>query len=246
MAEETLKLSIAERQEITLPAENILMTARSCAVVDDTTYGHAGESLKEIKAAQKKLEAKKRSLLDPVNATLRAIRELFQEPERELSEAEGLYKRAMLGYSDAQERKRAEEQRVRDEAARQVRERLEREARERDARAAEHRQAGKEGFAALQEQKADQLRDQAASVVPVIVQREAPRVSGVVERENWYAVVGDKAALCAAIANGEVPLTAFEPNMKFLNNQAKAMKRDLRYPGVTACVDRIMAAAASK
>lgn len=237
-----LNITPAERQEIVHPASVILTSARACVVVDDVGYAEAGEALKGIKAAQKALEIKKRRLLDPVSATLRAIRELFQAPEHELNEAEGLYKRTMLSYSAAQERKRAEEQRVRDEAARKERERLEREAAERDVRAAEHRQAGKEGFATLQETKADQLRDQAASVVPEVVQRQAPRVAGVSERENWYAVVTDKAALVKAIADGTVPLTAFEPNMKFLNNQAKAMRRDLKYPGVSPCMDKIMAA----
>ncbi len=53
-------------------------------------------------------------------------------------------------------------------------------------------------------------------------------------RETWYAEVNDKTQLIKAVANGEVPLMAIEPNMVFLNRQAIALKNEMRYPGVIA------------
>ena len=47
----------------------------------------------------------------------------------------------------------------------------------------------------------------------------------------------DLAALVAAVAAGEVPLAALEPHLPFLNQQARALKDELRYPGVQVVVD---------
>ena len=242
MDRELVNLTPAERQEILHPASVILTSARACTVVDDVGYAEAGDALKGIKAAQKALEIKKRKLLDPVNATLRAIRELFEAPEHELKEAEGLYKRQLLSYEDAQERRRKEEQRLADERAAAERRRLEKEAEETRARAAAAAERGQTNLAERLTAKADLKADAATATVAPVVQIEPPRVSDVVSRENWSAVVTDLKALVAAVAAGTVPLLAIEANMKFLNNQAKAMKKDLPYPGVTAVVEKIMAA----
>lgn len=235
-----------ERKEIVEPATTIVAHARQFKVKDNLDYGLAGERLKGIKTAQKNLEAKKKSLTDPVNATLRAIRNLFAGPEAELATAEGLYKREMLAYSDRLEAARREEQRQAEERARKERERLERQAADDRAKAEAARAAGDTKKAEKLEQRADVRTDTAATVVAPVIPKDAPRVSGIAERENWYAIVLDLKALVDAVAAGTVPITAIEANMKFLNNQAKAMKRDLPYPGVKAAVDRIMAAGTGK
>jgi vacuolar-type H+-ATPase subunit E/Vma4 len=239
---ELITLSAEERKQITEPASTIVAEARDFKVVGTASYEVAAERLKTVKAAQKALEVKKRTLLDPVNATLRAIRNLFAGPEIELETAEGLFKRSMLAYSDEQDRIRRDEQRKADEAAERERKRLEKEARETEERAKAAREAGDIRKAEKLEAKADARTDAAAAVIAPIVQREAPRVGGISERENWYAVVTDLKLLVEAIAAGKVPVSAVEPNMKVLNAQAKSLKRDLTWPGVRAVVDKIMAA----
>jgi hypothetical protein len=239
---ELIVITPEEQKAIREPASAIVAAARAFKVVSGATYEEAGEQLKCVKAAAKALEDKKRTLLNPVNATLKAIRDLFRGPEEELVTAENLFKRSMLGYSEEQEELRRLEQRKADEAAERDRRRLEKEAREAEERAKAARDAGDIKKAEKLEAKADQRTDAAASVVPAVIQREAPRVGGISERENWTAIVTDMPALIAAVAAGTVPLMAIEPNMKFLNNQAKAMKRAMSYPGVRAVVDKIMAA----
>jgi hypothetical protein len=231
-----------ERDRITKAASDFLQTARDFRVVSTVTYEGAADLLKGIKAAQHTLAAKKDALVRPINQALKAARDLFRGPEAALEEAENLYKREMVAYSEEQERIRQEEQRKENERAETERRRLEKEAREAEERARAAREAGNIRQAEKLEAKADQKTDAAATVVAPIVQREAPRVGGIATRENWYAVVVDLKALVTAIAAGTVPVSAIEPNMKVLNAQAKSLKKELNWPGVRAAKDNIIAA----
>jgi tetratricopeptide (TPR) repeat protein len=235
-------ISPEERAAIIQPAQHELSEAQTFAIVEARDYEAAGDRLKAIKGAQKLLEEKKRTLLNPVNATLKAIRDLFREPEETLVVAENLYKRAMIGYQQEQEDLRRAEQKKADEAAERERKRLEKEAREIEERAVAARQAGDIRKAEKLEKKADLKTDTAAAVVAPVIQREPPRVSGVATRENWYALVVDFKALVDAVAAGTVPLSALEPSMKVLNAQAKSLRKEFNWPGVRACRDNIMAA----
>jgi hypothetical protein len=236
-----LNITAEERREITAPAQGILSTARNFKITDDPSYRSASDALKAIKGAAKLLAAKKAPLLDPATAVVKAIRALFAGPEQELEEAERLYKRAMLGYQDEQERIRREQQRKLDEAAAAERRKLEEKAAKEREQAEAARAQGRDSRAAELERRADLRTDAAAAVVAPVVQVEAPRVAGVSTRENWSALVLDKSALIKAVAAGTVPELALEPNMKFLNAQAKVMKRELPYPGVKAVVEKVLA-----
>jgi hypothetical protein len=238
-------VSPAERQEIVAFASPMITAARACEVTTHAGYAKAGTQLKAIKGAQKALEVKKKKVLDPALAAVKAIRELFAGPEAELVQAENLYKRAMIAFDDEQAEIRQAEQRRLDDIARREREKVQAAADKarQDAEAA--RAAGDEKKADRLEAKADAKQDQAHTVVAATAQTEAPRVAGTAVREVWSATVTDLMVLVKAVAAGEVPLFAIEPNLKFLNNQARAMKRELKYPGVTATVEKSLAARSS-
>ena len=51
-------------------------------------------------------------------------------------------------------------------------------------------------------------------------------------RKNYKAEVVDVMALAKAVVAGTVPLQAIEGNSKFLNNQARMLKDDMKFPGV--------------
>lgn len=68
-----------------------------------------------------------------------------------------------------------------------------------------------------------------------------PKVAGILKRDYWSALVEDKLALVKAVASGAVPLAALDPNHAFLNEQARALKDSLRYPGVKAICERSVA-----
>lgn len=239
---EPLNLTPEQRQAITQPALTIVERARALVVNTDEDYQQCGDELKSIKAAQKELAARKATLTDPVNATLRAIRNLFTGPEASLDEAERIYKRGRLTYEQKLEDERKEAQRKLDEAAARERAKAEREAERlrQEAQAAEA--AGNLEKANRLANRADIKQDQAASTVAPTVQKEPPRTAGISTREVWSAVVLSRKELIDAVAAGKVPEMALEPNMKFLNAQARACKKELAYPGVRAVVDKTVAA----
>jgi hypothetical protein len=237
-----LNVTADERKQIAAPAADLLVVAQGFKVVTVEGYEAGAEKLKLIKAAQKALAEKKKSVMDPIRETQKAALALFAEPEAALEQSEGLIKRAMIGFQEEQERQRAEAQRKLDEAAAAERRRQEKAAEEARQKAEAARAAGKDAVADRAEAKAEAAQAAAATVVAPTVQVSTPRVGGISMRENWYAVVTDVAALTKAVAEGTVPQMALEPNMKFLNNQAKALKKELRYPGVSAAMDKGIAA----
>jgi len=246
-----LPLSPEERQQIETAASPLITAARACKIETNQHYSQAAEQLKAIKAAQKNLAAKKKKVRDPIKASLKAVDELFAAPETELEQAEGLYKRAMISFTDAQEEIRRREQARLDKLAQEERERKEAQARKAAADAEAARAAGNEKKAEKLEAKAETLVNTAATIVAPQVQREVPKASGVSQAEYWSAVVVDLEQLVLAVAATiirtmpkdevlkkletmpAVPITALEPCMKFLNNQARMLRKQLQYPGVT-------------
>jgi hypothetical protein len=232
----------ADRDEVTRTASEVVVAAREITVTSQATYTSAATFLKRVKDAQIKLKGKKDGMVRPINQGLKAIRDLFRQPEDELAEAESLVKRQLLGYEAEQEELRREEQRKLDLIAAREREDKERRAREAEEKARAEREAGNARKADQLQAKADLLAEASAAVVAPIVQREPPRIAGIASRETWSAVVLDLKALVKAIAAGEVPTLAVLPNQPFLNTQARALKRELAYPGVRAVVEKGIAA----
>lgn len=123
----------------------------------------------------------------------------------------------IIGWRREQERKRQELQRKLDEEARR------REEEERLAQAV-----------ALE---AEAVISEPIAPPPVVAPSLIPKIQGASIRETWSAEVMDLKALVRAVAAGLVPIQAVSANQVFLNQQARAMKRDLNYPGVRAISD---------
>ena len=69
-------------------------------------------------------------------------------------------------------------------------------------------------------------------MVTPIIAPTVQKLAGISTRITYKATVIDKLALVQACAEGKVPLNAVDVNMPFLNNQARAMKETLTYPGI--------------
>jgi hypothetical protein len=224
-------LELAQKPEVRAivdDARTLLAAAESFSVKNGEQYVDAAVRLKAVKAKQKDLKALREAITKPMNAALDAVRDLFARPEGALKTAETMLKGAMDEYDAAVELKRANAQRALDEEAERQRRKLEQQA----------QKARDKG----QAEKAAQLNERASMVVAPIVQQESPRVSGIARREIWHAEITDFRALVRGVANGEVPLAALDANRTFLNGQARALRAELRYPGVRAVPERNIAA----
>lgn len=206
--------------ELVQETSTALAVAKDFKVTTQDQYIASADKLKAIKALSKKID----ETFDPhIKRAFEAHRALVAEKKQHqqpLIEAEGYVKRAVLGYQQEQERIRREAEAKAQEEARKERERLEAQA----ARAAEKGKA----------EKAAAIEAAAAAVVTPVIAPSIPKIAGLSTRTTYRAEVTSKLDLVKAVAAGSVPLNALDPNMTFLNNQARVLKEDLVYPGVRA------------
>ena len=204
--------------ELVQETSNALAVAKDFKVTTNEQYVGSAEKLKAIKALAKKID----EVFDPhIKRAFDNHRALVAEKKQHmqpLEDAERLVKKAVLGFQLDQERIRREAEARAQEEARREREKLE-------AQAAKLEAKGKAEQAAAKLAAAD-------AVVAPIIAPSVPKVSGISTRVTYKAVVFDKMALVKAVAAGSVPLNALDANMPFLNNQARAMKETMAYPGV--------------
>jgi hypothetical protein len=211
-----------EVRELAEQTDQLLQIASSYRVTTAAEYTAAGEELKKVKAAAKRLDEIRKSMTKPLDAAKRAIMDFFREPETKLQRAESDIKRAMIAYSEEQERIRREEQRKAEEAARKEREKLE-------AQAAKAAAAGKI-------ERAEQLEQRAATVVAPVIQREAPKVTGLATREVWKFEIIDASAL---------PREYLTVDEKKIGAVVRALKGDTNIPGVRVWAEKSLAAGAA-
>lgn len=220
-----------EVKALTQQASTLLLNVEAFSVVTSDQYLEAGELLKRVKAHQRDIAAVKDGIVKPLNAGLKAVRDLFRVPESKIDRAEETLKHAMGAYRDEQDRLREHAQRAADEEARREQQRLEQQA----TRAA----------AKGQHDKALELSDRAAMIVAPVVVTDTPHVAGVSARDLWSAQVLDLRTLVQAVAAGTAPMACIEANQKFLNSQARSLKGELSYPGVRAVRATSMASGAA-
>jgi len=164
-------------------------------------YLEAADRLKQVKAAQKKLDETRTAITGPMNAALKAVGNLFRLPGDRLARAERAIKDKLTGYSAEQDRLRREEQAKADAAARAEQERL----------AALARKAVESGRTAA----AERHTERAAAVVAPVIHREAPKVAGVVGREVWNFKVENPALVPREfLMVDESKIRAYVRNMK--------------------------------
>lgn len=141
-----------DQQAILQGASHALAEAQGIVIDSNLMYEEAAGTLATIKGSIKQIEEAKESLLKPVRAIDRAIRDLFDPALNARKEAESTIKRSMLTYTADQERQQQEDRRQAEDAARREREKLEAQAAaeraKAEAEAAEKRRQAEEAAAA--------------------------------------------------------------------------------------------------
>lgn len=178
-------------------------------IADATMYAAGGEKLKELSAAEKRIEDMRKSLKAPILAAGKAIDAFFNAPLDRIASARNSIKRSLLTYQQEEERKRREIEARAQEEARKAAEKLQKQA---DAAAAK----GKT-------EKAEALQQAAASVVAPIIAPTVQKLAGVSNRLTWHYEVTDSAQL---------PREWLMPDDKKLGAYVRAMKGETNIPGL--------------
>lgn len=230
-------LAAPNQDEILRPAQAALAMVRDYQIVDDESYGLAGEELKAIKAKGKALEEKRTAITGPLNAALKAVNDLFRPPTKALEEAEGLVKGKMIAYSEEQARLVREAQAAAAKAAREAAERAAQEAAERTAES---------GHEAQDEVAEHALQAAVQAAVAVAYIPPSPKVSGISKvRETVKVRITDKAAFLAHVAQVPAYADLVDVNESRLNALAKALGAGFSMPGTETYTEKTIAARAA-
>lgn len=208
-----------------------LARAEAFVITTPEQYEAAVAELQVIKGKFKEVEGSRKELKKPLDEAVKKLQDFFRSPLDFLTKAESILKRKILDYQQEQERLRREEQARLDEQARKEQQKLAAQAHRAEA-------AGKT-------EKAEVLQQRAATVVAPIAQTSAPRVTGLSTRKVYSVEITDIKALCKAVADGRVPASYVEANLKVLNAQARTLKTEFVCDGVKVIEGDSLAASAA-
>lgn len=260
-------MDVPQTAVIEKEAQSALTVAKDFKIVSNEHYTVAAERLKTLKGLMKQVA----DTFDPI---IRKAHDAHKEAvaqrkkhEQPLIEAEGIYKRSMLMYTQEQERQRQEQERKAREAAEREQAKLREQAAAAEAKAKAEserlRKEAEEAAAAGRAEeaaklaakaqtaedkgaaKAEGLKDRADLVPTPVIASNTPVVSGISTRKTYAAKVTDKMALIKAVAEGRAPDNVLEANQTVLNALARSMKEGFSYPGVELVTETGIASKAS-
>lgn len=218
--------------------------AQSLQVTDSESCVNASHLLRSVKQLRAQVQAFFQPHIEAAMETKRkaeaarkALADERDKMEAPLVNAEGMLKRSLLAYEQAQEAARmAEEQRLQAEAQAQAEAatlayaaRLE----------AEANATGDQGML----QEAQDILAQPIEAPAVSVSSQVPKVQGVTFRDHWEAHPSvNLKELAAAVGRGEAPETFLTANLTAINQYARATQGCAQVPGVKFWNNRTIAA----
>lgn len=242
-----------------LKAKDARENAAMFKVDSDRMFEFAAEDLKKIKGLQKEVEAKRKSIIDPLNQSIKTINELFKAPKSYLEDAEDFLKDNMACYIQAQEAEREAQKATLEKEKEEEKARLLQLACEMSEEAADLKEqietlkqngSSQDEIDAMQS-KIDELMSGAMTnemlASQMICIEQAPiEVAGISKRTLWSAEVIDLMQLISAIAKGDAPLDCVQINSSFLNKAASSKKQEGELFAGVQCKKTISIAAKSE
>lgn len=205
---------------------DVPVLAQKCEIVisNQEQYETAAGILKQVKARYNELDKQRKEITTPLDAAKKAVMELYRKPLDMLDVGEKLIKKAMISFTEEQERIAREKQR---ELQRLAEIEAEKERKKLQAKIERAEASGKlDKVADLQEQK-----EAISEIVVPVVAPQVDKVSGISFSENWKAEVIDFSKL-----TDEFKL----PNMEVLNKIAKSTKGSLAVSGVRFYSEKVV------
>ncbi len=208
-------LAIAELNPIVHDIAAFGDTVESIDITTEEELADVGDLVKMLNGRRRKLEDKRTSLVSPLNKVVKDINELFKAPRDRIDEIVQAAKRHMNRFAQAQ-------QAIADAKARREREEAQKE-REEAARLAESMKkmsgdAGEETAQVVVEQ-AEKRVEKAQAPAKVAASRGSQATVSV--QKTWAVEIKDIKLLALAVAEGRLPVTMIEPNMRALTAAAR-------------------------
>lgn len=219
-------IAIAELNPIMTDIAAFKGTIEAIDIVDDETQGQMGDFVKMMNARRKKLEDKRDSLVRPLNSVVKDINALFKAPRDQIDSLLAIAKKKMADFARAQmmiaEQKRKAEQEAAEKERREAQELAE----------AMREKIGDDAkeVADVVVEQAEKKVEQAAA--PTKVKASRGQQSTVTVTKTWKAEVTNVLDLCKAVAEGRLPTTVIEPNMRALNDLSRDTKKEREVDGV--------------
>lgn len=214
----------------------IVTKAQSIEVVSHDDYMLAGEQLKAIKGAQKKvieIFREPKTLAHNAHKAITMAEKRLLEP---LERAEKLCGQKVQVFLMAEQKRQREEaekaRREAEEAARQAAEAQRK--KDEEERLSIAAQLEAQGF----KEEANEVISQPAQPLQIVTPIfsapvvNQPRVEGIHTRTTYKAEVENFLLLVQEVAAGRQPISLLLPNEKVLNDMARALKGELRIAGV--------------
>lgn len=220
---EIIKIDTSELEAKADDVQVMVAYTTNIAIATPEQLDEANSHLLAIKGKIKELDDLRRTLTRPIDEGKKRIMDLFRVPLDKLDQAKGVLTRAIMAYTDEQEKKR-----------RELQEKLQREAEEKARKEQERLNARADKWAEKgNEAKAESLREQADEVVPeaVPVVLTMPTPKGLSYRDNWKAVVVDV---------NMVPREYMIPDQKALDKVMQATKGSIKIPGIKAVNEKVL------
>lgn len=211
--------------------------ATAITIDSDEMYQAGAEEVRDIKAKHKALDERRQGMVSGLNKVVKDINDLFRPALERLLQGETAIKNSMIAYQSEQDAKRREAQRIADAAAQVERARLQQEA---DRLKEQARLSGDNTVAS----EAEAVQEEIQYVAPARSTIAAPAVKGISTSRPWKCRLPDstqeKLALIQHIATHLELLNLIEINQAACNALAKAMKENLKVPGLTAYQDTVI------
>ena len=209
-------LAIAELNPIVHDIAAFGDTIQSIDITTEEELASVGDLVKMLNGRRRKIEDKRKSLVAPLSKVVKDINELFKAPRDRIDEIVQTAKKHMNRFAQAQ-------QAIADAKARREREEAAAERKEAEDLAAAMKKmsgdAGEETAKVVVEQ-AEKREVKAAAPAKVAVSRGSQ--ASVSVSKTWAVEIKDIRALALAVAEGRLPVTSIEPNMRALTAAGRA------------------------
>lgn len=220
-------MAVAEMNPIITELAAFEDTIEAIDVCDEETQAQVGDLVKMFMSRRAKIEAKRKSLVSPLNGVVKEINALFKVPIKRIDVILKTGNQKMSRFAQAKLAIEQAKKRQAEEEAREEREESEKLAK---ALAAKAGTTGQEVGETLVEQAEVKVQKAEKKVAKVAVNRG--KTSSVITTTTWHAAITNKYELIAAVAEGRMDLEILDVNMSALNRISRETKWERTADGV--------------